>query len=260
MKLAQTPVPDGATVVRTLPFVATHQLLADLLDRRGGLEISGEPGSGKTFAVDAYFASVDVDLVKIHLASRPTGYGFLRKLVLELGGDPARDDDGDDLMAHLRAVTNGRRLYAYVDEADLLNVQSLRQIRYIRDQRDIYLAWVLVGSDFQRAYKVCPELRSRLAWRVCFDPAEGDELLAQLAGYHPFLAGADPALLLRIDREHCRGNWRLWSETLITLLDYAERQELATLTETLASQVLGISAGRPRKPKGSAAYHRRKAA
>ena len=258
MKLAPTPLPEGAAIVQTLPFIATHRLLPDLLDRRSAVEISGEPGTGKTCAVDEYFARVDVDLEKIHLAGRTTGYGFLRRLVRGLGGKPEPGDDAEELMVKLREVTKGRRIYVYVDEADLLNVQSLRQIRFIRDQRDIHIAWVLVGSNFERAYKVCPELRSRIPFRVCFDLPEGEEWLSQLAGYHPFLASADPALLLKIDREHCHGNWRVWSETLITLLDYAERQGMTTLTARLASQVLGVSAARRRTPKGSSAQRPRR--
>jgi len=256
VKLDPTPIPDGAAIVRTLPFTVTHKLISDLLPRRGAVEVSGGPGCGKTKAVDEFFASNDVVFVKIHLVSRLTGYGFLRKLISELGGDPR--GDGDELIAELRRLVDGRCLYVYIDEADLLNVHSLRQIRYLLDQRDIHIAWVLVGSNFERAYKVCPELRSRVSFRVCFDPLAEAELVAHLAQFHPFLASGESDLLLRIDRQHCHGNWRVWSETLITLLDYAERQGITTLTQALAGQVLGVSAARPRKRRGTRPYPARK--
>ena len=251
MRIEPAPLPMGAANVSTVPFEVCQRLLREVLAHRGCLEVSGLGGTGKTHAVDYFFAHSDRDVVKIHLENRVKGYTFLRRVVALLGGDAK--GDGPALMAELRELCKGRRVYIYVDEADLLNMDSLRQIRYLRDQRDLHIAWVLVGSDFRKAYRLVPELWSRVTRRVSFDPMIGAGLLVTLAAFHPFLADADPALLLRIDAEHCQGNWRVWSVTLNTLLDYAKRMGLTTLTEDLAAAALGVSVDHHRATPGLAA-------
>ena len=264
MSIERSPLPEGATLVETIPYQLTRRLLREILPRRGALEVTGRGGTGKTFTVDDYFArNPALDLVKIHLEAKVRGNGFLRRLVEELGGKPDPSWDGQRLMKELRALVGPRRLYVYVDEADLLNRDSLRQIRYLRDQRDLHIAWVLVGTTFANAYRLVPELWSRVTRRVTFDSLAGDALTGALAAYHPFLAAADPAILARIDEEHCQGNWRVWSEVLPDLLDYAARLETDGLTTAVAAAVLGVTVDRNRaKPKrgGPVRPARRKAA
>ena len=254
MKIERAPLPDGANLVPTVPFTMAQRMLVEIMDERGCLEVTGEGGLGKTFCADSFFAEHDSDVVKIHLEGKVHGYGFLRRLVIGLGGVAGPEDSGQTLMTALRAAVGSRRVYVYVDEANLLNVESLRQIRYLRDQRDIHIAFVLVGTDFRQAYRGVPELWSRVTRRIAFDRLEGATLLAALAAYHPFLATADKDLLLRIDSEHCRGNWRVWSSVLPVLIDRANRIGSPVLTVEVASAVLGVMVDRRRaKVRGSAA-------
>jgi DNA transposition AAA+ family ATPase len=267
--IERAPLPDGASVVETVPYRLTQRVLAEIEDRRGCAEITGLGGTGKTFAVDDFFTRhAEIEVTKIHLEDRVKGHGFLRRLIAELmvERDPRLDDadasdlvdpalNGRQLMRRLRSVVGARHVYVYVDEADLLNRDSLRQIRYLRDQRDIHIAWVLVGTNFAEAYRLVPELWSRVNRRVCFDPLPSDALTTTLAAYHPFFAAADPHLLAAIDAEHCRGNWRVWSEVFLDLVDYAARMHAAGLTAEVAAAVLGVTVDRHRSrpPRGSAA-------
>ncbi len=248
-RIERAPLPPGASLVETIPYTLTHRLLREVLEHRGCLELSGPGGTGKTFAVDAYFADRASDAVKIHLESRVHGWGFLRRLVEELGGVPGGGSEA--LMDALRDAVGGRHVYVYVDEADLLNRDSLRVLRYLRDQRDLWMAFVLVGTDFAPAYAKVPELWSRVTRRVSFAPLEGTSLVSALAAYHPFLAAADAPLLLAIDAEHCQGNWRVWTTELETLLEYAARLGVAGLTREVAAAALGVTADASRARRGS---------
>lgn len=258
------PLPTGASIVHTPWYDLTHRLLREVMQHRGCLQVQGPGGVGKTRTVDDFFTGGDHDVVKLHLESRPKGYAFLRRLVVALGG--SEHGDAEALMGQLRAVVGTRRVYVYIDEADLLSRDSLRQIRYLRDQRDLHIAFVLVGSDFREAFKLVPELWSRITRRVTFEPLSADTLVRTLAAYHPFLAGADADLLKAIDEQHCRGIFRVWSVTLAALLDYADRMAATALTEAVAKAVLGVVVDRARakRPRAKAIKgtkgHPRKAA
>ena len=250
-RVERAPLPAGASLVETVPYRLTQRLLREVLGHRGCLEVSGPGGCGKTFAVDAHFERAEVDVVKVHLYAAVHGYGFVRRLIAELGGDPVGDAEG--LMAALREAVGTRRVYVYVDEADNLNTDSLRVIRYLRDQRDLWIAFVLVGSSFQKAYRRVPELDTRVTRRVNFAPLAGRALADTLAAYHPFLATAEPDLIRRIDAEHCKGNWRSWSTMLETLLEYAARVGETALTPQLAAAALGVTVDVARAARGTRA-------
>jgi DNA transposition AAA+ family ATPase len=245
MKLKRAPLPPGATLVETPPYLLTHRAIRELARERGALTVSGTPGAGKTFTVDDYFSSNDCDVIKIHIPGTDRGYAFLRRLVRRLGGSDV--GDVDELLEELVKVVGPRKLIIYVDEAHRLNIDSLRQICFIRDDEDLAVSFVLVGSDFRKAYRTVPELWSRVTHRTSFDPLTGQALLLALAAFHPFLRDADPSLLLRIDEQHCRGNWRVWTETL-KKLQSRSRAFKTGLTEQVAAAVLGISIDVQRSP------------
>jgi DNA transposition AAA+ family ATPase len=263
MKLKRAPLPPGATLVKTPPYLLTQRAIRELGRERGALTVSGSPGTGKTFTVDDYFAAHDSDVIKIHIPGTDRGYAFLRRVVRRLGG--VDSGDVDDLLAELTETVGDRRLLIYVDEAHRLNIDSLRQICFIRDQVDLDVSFILVGSDFRRAYRIVPELWSRVTHRTSFDPLEGDALVAALAAFHPFLRDADPSLLRRIDEQHCRGNWRVWTLTLEKLQSRA-RALKSGLTEQVAAAALGTSVDvqrAPARPTGTPArqgQRRKKAA
>ncbi len=245
------PLPAGAEFVETPATALAHRFLEEAARHAGMLEIAGEGGTGKTQAVDRWFAARRPEVVKIHLENRAKGYEFLRRLVTGLGG--RADGDGVALMAQLEAVVGDRMVYVFVDEADLLNRDSLRQVRYLRDQAvravdPLRLVFVLVGNNFRPAYALVPELYSRVTHRVSFDPLEGAPLVTALRAYHPLLAGADELLLLQIDREFCHGVWRLWANTLVKLIDYCARLRVSTRTAEAAAAALGASIGSTRPP------------
>lgn len=253
MNIDRAPLPPGAALVETPPFLLTHRAIRELKRERGALTVSGTPGAGKTFAVDDHFASNEYDVIKIHIPGTDRGYAFLRRVVRTLG----RDDTGDVdvLLERLVEAVGTRKLFVYIDEAHRLNIDSLRQICFILDLRELCVSFILVGSDFRKAYRTVPELWSRVTHRTSFDPLTGQALLAALAAFHPYLRDADPTLLLRIDDQHCRGNWRVWTETLKKLQDRS-RAYKSGLTEQVAAAVLGISVDvqrAPKRPAGSPA-------
>ena len=245
MKLKRAALPLGATLVATPPYLLTHRAISELLSERGALTVSGTPGAGKTFTVDDYFASHDCDIIKIHIPGTDRGYAFLRRVVRALKGSDAGDVDA--LLKELAAKVGTRKLIIYVDEAHRLNIDSLRQICFIRDEEDLAVSFILVGSDFRQVYRTVPELWSRVTHRTSFDPFTGQALLHALAAFHPFLRDADPSLLLRIDNQHCRGNWRVWTDTLKKLQSRARAFQTG-LTEQVAAAVLGISVDVQRSP------------
>jgi type II secretory pathway predicted ATPase ExeA len=251
MFVSPAPLPDGAQPVATVTFDRVQQFAGEVVEHRGFLEVSGRPGHGKTYAVDTFCASagaLGIDVVKFSLASRAKGYSVVRTILRDLGASDT--GDGDALERRIVQVMNAypRDLLLYGDEADLINRDGLRVLRLLRDSRDennhlLRFGLVLVGSDFRAAYRLAPELESRVTRRVKFGPIEDKRLVATIRNFHPLYQDVSADLIRRIDGEHCHGEWRQWRTVTDTCLTYMRDSGETQFTMERLSAALGAIEG-----------------
>lgn len=119
-----------------------------------------------------------------------------------------------------------------IDECQHLSYLWHQQLRTLHDAPTAQFAMLLVGgTNAQRTLKRDPQLWSRVAMRVQFEPLKGDELLEVLTQLHPVLAKTEPKLLTDVDERLCRGNLREWATVLeiaLTLLPGARHKDRLT--------------------------------
>jgi hypothetical protein len=125
-----------------------------------------------------------------------------------------------------------------IDEAQNLGAAGLQQLRFFHDRCRPVLptdppgfTLVLVGSTVDRALGRADELDSRVSAWVKFEPLKDEPLLRALREWHPLLADLPPELLLQIDRERCRGNFRRWAQFLNAYAKAHHRRPATTADE-----------------------------
>lgn len=242
--LACTPeiLPAGASTVPTQPFEAVQVFGRQIISMGRIMCVTGDPGTGKTYATDCFAASLDVLVVKLHLGDRARGHEVLRAL-LETLGEPA-GARGRLLLENARESLTGRQILIYVDEAHLLNREALRQLRWLYDQRGMRFGLVMTGVSFAEAFAKVPEFDSRVARRVHFTRLDRSTLVPSLAAMHPILAATDPDLLRSIDSRYCSGLWRHWRNVLETAVGYGATPESGLTEKIAAAVVAAITGGR----------------
>lgn len=126
-----------------------------------------------------------------------------------------------------------------IDEAQNLNHDGLSQLRYLHDRPEAQWALVFVGGrNCAKVLSAHPELHSRVARWVAFEPLKGDELLATLRAYHPLLATADAKLLSQIDHRYARGVFRRWARLVQIAEPMAPKRGRRVLDGELAKAAL----------------------
>lgn len=256
---SQSGAPDVATIagrhwpgvhdaaqVGTTQFKLAQVQLARVVKTGGIAAVSGAPGNGKTFTVDHFLhhnpVMADRDHVWLDFTKKPTTKAVTLRLSLAIGLRPnSRDSEYvlvEDLIPALKDRLAQRPLVVCIDEAHHLNADGLQTLRYFHD-RCMPLrpgdppgwALLLVGSTVDRALSGAAELRSRVASWIRFTPLQGKDLLLALRAWHPLLAQMDPELLLELDHDHCRGNWRDWAQFLAAYITTHDKQSATTDAE-----------------------------
>lgn len=230
------PLPVGADPVATEPFEAVRQFGSHILALAGIMLVVGEPGTGKTYAVDSFASSLSIPVIKLHLVQRTRGNEILRKLLEAL--DLPTTATSTVLLEMARDALLGRELLLYIDEAHLLNREALQQVRWLFDQRGMRFGLILTGSDFKDAFASAPELKSRIARAVRFEKLSGRALVTAVQKHHPIFAATEPALLKELDRRYCAGLWRNWKHLLIAAAGYGANAETG-ITREIAEGSLG---------------------
>jgi general secretion pathway protein A len=140
---------------------AFNHILFGIRERKGFIQVTGEVGAGKTTVCRAILAELNSSYrTALILNPALTGTQLLRAILVELGAKPKKLDRAGYLEALngllLEAVTQGKDVVLFLDEAQNLDAELLEQIRLLSnletDQRKL-LQIVLLGQ---------PELREKL--------------------------------------------------------------------------------------------------
>jgi len=126
-----------------------------------------------------------------------------------------------------------------LDEAQRLNKEGIEYLRYLHDDISTNFSLFLSGGD--GCWGVIagePMLRSRI-WEPIFFKFLGDNaLLELLPEFHEIYVDVDPELLLRINRQRCQSNLRLWSGFTARALRLMQRQGETELTPQVVATAL----------------------
>jgi len=194
----------AAQTVRTSAFRKTQALAKAAADLGEIASFTGDPGLGKTFAVDYFVNNQPREWLWLDMPPRPQPKELLVRLMRELVGNvdsklPAYDL-ADDLIDVLKATPR----IIVIDEAQNLDRKGLNQLRWLHDQRADWALFFVGGVGCNERLSASPELASRVGRKVRFTPLEGDELVAVLGEYHPLYANAERALLERINKTYAK--------------------------------------------------------
>jgi len=173
--------------------------------------VHGDAGLGKTFAVTYACGETGVPVVWAQVGPRPTLKEVTEQVLSAVLGRRVQGTRYE-LTSQLRSVLAEERRLVVLDEAQNLNLEAVEQIRHVHDDLSTDFALLLVGGHgCWKTIEQYPMLRSRVQRRVRFEPLTGEEVLKYMPRYHRLYEGADPALLLGVDRRFARGNLRRWA-------------------------------------------------
>lgn len=202
-------MPPGSSHVRTRVFDLAQTALATGVQLQEVVGIFGDPGTGKTHAIEYFFEHNAQDHAIITASARPQAKEIFEEILIGLEG---HYDDAPARMLRRRCITvlAERHPVLVVDEAQNLGYGWHQELRSMFDAA----RFTLVISGAEGAVKTLKRdaaLWNRFCEKVFFAPLAGQELLNALAAFHPLLARTDPQLLLDVDAEDCHGVFRDWA-------------------------------------------------
>ena len=212
------PLPMGASLIRTTSFQLVQEQGLVVFKNHGMLVVEGISGAGKTVSVEYLLSTLPAECVTLHLGNLARGNEVATDLA-ELLDAEKLGTSGKALRKALKRALKGRNVVIFVDEADRLNADGLRCLRYLWDQPGRTWCLILVGRDFDRAFDLVPEIANRQRRYAPFDKLTGEPLIKALKNLHPLFANTNESVLTEIDASSCHGVLVSWTIVLEALLE-----------------------------------------
>lgn len=229
MKLHLTGTEDARTV-RTRTMNLMRNAVHVAITQNEIAVAYGPPGTGKTLAAHTVTAELLEDfkgvtdvlrVVRVQVPRSRSPKTLYVEWLHALTGHLIRGTEYELKYELLDLLGDGRTL-SVVDEAQHLGADGLEQVREIYDRIDGNVPLVVVGSSTVKdVLHASPQLHSRVARPVRFEPINRAELPALLAEYHTLFRDADRALIERIDNRFAHRNFRRWARVLQAALRQA---------------------------------------
>lgn len=219
MNFPMWPETNGASLVRTPHFLAVAQLAPEVVRERSVMAIGGPSGMGKTVSVETVLRDVGLPVLRLVMPQRLKGKQLIVELLRGCGQRPNPARPEWQLLADLEDLLDEEPRVILVDEVKSIGVEGLRTFHFLRERRrPPQWALFLVGTDIEEELAAVPALNSRTWRRVHFDAWPSETVVSSLRAYHPLFAQIDARLLLKLDDEAYRGNFRAWDGFLRGLL------------------------------------------
>ncbi|NSC25749.1 ATP-binding protein [Streptomyces albus subsp. chlorinus] len=228
----------GARVVSTGPVAAVVEVVGHTAAARGIGCVFGEPGVGKTVAVQQalHLLPSRAPVWRPVVGVKP-GLPQMRASLLDACGLPAAS------LAHRaqaadRALTEALRQpgVVFLDDAQRLSPPLLDYLRLLWDEPGTAAALVLCGAGAERVIARAPALRSRvLTWHQVTG-VEPDRLSETLAMFHDVWEGTQPADVEWADATVARGNFRTWAKITSHLYALTKRSQHPGADRSLLEQ------------------------
>ena len=214
---------DGAQVVRT-PTLTLMQNAAHVALTLKEIAVGfGPPGTGKTLAAHTVTSELieglastggPQRLVRVQVPRSRSPKSLYVEWLRALTGQLIRGTEYELKYELLDLLGDGRTV-TLIDEAQHLGAEGLEQVREIYDRIDGNIPLIVIGSStVEDVLRASPQLRSRVARPVRFEPIAPVDPPAVLAQYHPLFDGADPTVIGRLDAKFARRNFRRWARVL----------------------------------------------
>lgn len=214
---------DAAHTVRTPTMQLMRNAVHVSLTLREIALAYGPPGTGKTFAAhtvaDELIAELTgtgapTRLVRVQVPKSRSPKTLCVEWLTAITGTTIRGTEYE-LKHELVDLLGDGATVSLIEEAQHLGSDGLEQVREIYDRVPGNVALIVVGSStLDDVVRASPQLQSRVARPVRFDPIAVGDLGGVLAQYHPLFDGADPAVIARIDHAFAHRNFRRWARVL----------------------------------------------
>ena len=235
---------DSAALVKTTRIQQVAAGMASLQDHGGVIIIDGPPGLGKTAATKLLGRQLNLEKRFLAMPNRPRGKDTMARIWTALHQKRANMRWSEfDLEHEVVDWLTGQQVLLAIDEAQHLNRESFRQLRWLQDLNETNLLLVFVGvnvrSEMQR---LCSELLNRVQRTIQFKPYSKPEMVQFLQEYHLLYANTPPdvypILLKAID-----GNLRNAAKLLAAALDLGLDQDRGFTEETARAVIFAVNGG-----------------
>lgn len=177
------------------------------------LLLDGPPGTGKSTtaaACVAQAAGAGVPTAYLAIPERPSPTDLLRLIIEALAGVPGVGSK-HEMENEVRALLSAFGGVLVVDEVQNLQRSGLQELRYLHDDGQTNVTFLLVGWQAEAVIRAHPDLDSRIRYRVPFQPINRADVPGIVRQLHPVVAEADEHLLWAVDDRYGHGILRQWS-------------------------------------------------
>ena len=214
------PGTETASIVPTPQLKQVADGVESLVSFGGVITLDGRPGLGKSAAANLVGYAIDLQKEMVAMPNRPRGKETTAHLYEALTGQRPRmrSITEYELLGDITDLLQGQQVLLAIDEAQHLNSNAFRQLRYLHDRPDSKLVLILIGVGLERhLISACPELDNRVRQRVRFKRYARSDMVRFMQRYHPlFKNTSSDAFNVLLDA--INGNLRSCSQVLAAAL------------------------------------------
>lgn len=228
-----------AKTIKTEQFLMTQKAVLTCSKRSALALITGPAGRGKTFAVEAAAASLDLPVVRTLFGASTNRKQMARSLVAATTGNKPTGR-----FTHEGLVDECLQLYrsphvAIIDEAQHLSLDCNFFLRFLLDHPNTQIAFILIGAeDCRERVHRDQMLATRIYRTVEFCDVPVEQILAALPAYHEIYADADHELLEELASRYPIDQHRALAKFTMTVVDLCEEEGYKGLDEQTMEQAL----------------------
>lgn len=213
MKLScSIPLTPGSVLTLTEPLELLLGAAPIALANRRIICVDGQPGCGKTVALDVLANNLTRPVVTLSLNGNLSDKQVIEHVYRAIQGGCTSRLTRDNMMSALRQRLAGSELVLMVDEAQKASVKALELLRQLHDDPRTKCGLILSGANMQRLLAKEEMLESRVGLRVRFPRLDGNQLIPTVTAAYPVLASLEEWVLRETDRLYCQGRMRAWAE------------------------------------------------
>jgi replication-associated recombination protein RarA len=236
------PGTDSAKLAETTHLRQVAAGMASVRDHGGVIILDGPPGLGKTAATKILGRELNLEKRLLAMPNRPRGKETTARILTALSGERANMRLSEfEMLEDIVTWVSDQQVLLAIDEAQHLNRESFRQLRYLQDHDTTNLLLVFVGVNVRRQMRgLCPELLNRVRRTVPFKPYSKSEMVVFLKKYHPLYANTSPEVYPTLLKA-VQGNLRNAATLLSAALDFDIDVEQGFTLETAKIVILAVN-------------------
>jgi AAA domain len=207
---------------------------------QGIMTVVGEPGLGKTIAVESFRRTITDRVAYLEVEVEPTVKSTLASLYTALTGDIPSGTKHEIRRALLNELAKKETALICIDEAQRFQGnREWEMLRSLFDDGSLQLALVFIANPL--AYKVIcrhPMLDNRVTLRYTYPKMRLKEALSVMPRFHSVFFGTDPVLLTYIHRKLAHTNLRLLRNFTREALHVIDNMGAKRLTQDVVDAAL----------------------